>query len=183
MLGHFVESRINYLALYRPFHIRNFFGTLVNKQYEQFDFLVIGRNGICYFFQKRSFARFRRRYYHSSLSFSDRSYQIKTSYRKVASRYVFLLGINFKTQSFLRKDRRKVVKMRTGTKIAEVLARIAHVSYGLILARLGNISSFCVFLIYYLVFKLGIYPLYRYKRGRLVVRIALCYAYDEVACS
>ena len=73
MLGQFVERRINDLGVFSAHaNIRHLFGTLVDEQNDQFDFLMIFADAACDLFQQRRFTRFGRRDDQSALSFSDR---------------------------------------------------------------------------------------------------------------
>ena len=183
MLRHLVKRRIYYLAVDRPLHIGDFFRSLVNEQHKQSDFLVVGRDGICYLFEKSRLTCLRRRDYHSSLSFTYRSDEIKTSYSKVASRHASLCGVYLQSQSLFGEYRRKRVKVRTLSEFRQVFAAVAHKAHCLILARAVYIATSLVLLINYLILYLRIYSLDYRKRWRFVVGVALGYTHYVVAGS
>ena len=83
--------------------IRYFLRAFINQKNDQMHIRAVSKNGLCSLFQQGRFTCLRRRYDHTSLTFSDWTDQIYDPHRHTSARA-------FQTKTGIRKDRGHIFK-------------------------------------------------------------------------
>ena len=88
----------------RSLHVRHFFRTFVDQQYDENHFREVGADAVCDRLQQHGFTGSRRSHNQTTLAFTDRCHQIHDPCT------VILAVRRFQTQAFLGIQRRQVVE-------------------------------------------------------------------------
>ena len=86
------------------FDVSYFLRTLIDQKNDQMHVRIVSQNRLCHIFQQSCLTGFRRRYDHSSLSFTDRADQIYDPHGNCAAR-------SFHYQSLIWKNRCHIFKI------------------------------------------------------------------------
>src|SRR5205085_6825534 len=101
----FVKRRADDFAVHRTLHVGYFFRPLIDKEDDQDNLRMIGRNGVRDRLEQHRLSCSRRSYNQAALSLSDRSEKVEYSSGKI------LFSVrSFELQPFIRIQRRQVVE-------------------------------------------------------------------------